>query len=668
MRKRRERIGFPDSDVAEVWINREIGISLPAEPVQKGGEFKNKEVPILDSYEVPPDQSFWDKFPRRELPDSASTRVNVEALKKHVKLTREKMTVSELKRAEKTLTDLSEGAGAFQVKNLPPLISENARSAYENGALLTDTIATWVKKGFVAGPFDTPPLVGFRANPLAVTVRNGKIRPILNMSGPVGRSFNDNVDERKLEKLRMGTAKQFGNAVRKAGENARFSKFDLQDAYKLVPAKKEDFRLQGFRWLGKYFVETQQSFGGKPSPQNFDKLAKTKDLIVCIESGTPRGQVFRALDDSPCIAPAGSGVVEKFSAKMVELCREFNMPLAENCPHAEKAFQLQTRGTVLGVGFDSTSMIWFLAEEKSNKIVRRCLEVKTSSHVSLKQIQKLMGSINDMGQMCQTVKFHRRAGNAFLQSFEGKENIVRMVPAKLKEELNVIAKIAESAKHGLPIAEEQCQPSLSALIFFTDAAGASYTMCQGKRRYHDNENRGVACIGGACLEEIWGWSKLDWPEGLITGKLDEKGTAFGNKSTMLEAVGMLLPFLCFPEEVKGRHVVFKIDNMAVLFGWYRGYVKNDESASEVLKGVHYLSGLLGTTVHVDHVDRISTDMALLADELSRKEFSSNAKAGQALSRAEFRPVEGCLVNWLKDPCGKMDLCSELFKEMKSCSY
>ena len=65
----------------------------------------------------------------------------------------------------------------------------------------------------------------------------------------------------------------------------------------------------------------------------------------------------------------------------------------------------------------------------------------------------------------------------------------------------------------------------------------------------------------------------------------------------------------------------KIDNMAVLLGWYRGYVKTDKSASEVLKGVHYLSGLLGTTVHVEHVDRISTDMAQLAEELSRKKFS-----------------------------------------------
>ena len=495
-------MGFPDLKTAEHWINGEIKAPIPVETAMKNGVFKNKEIPILDSYETSPEQGFWDKFPKRKLPDEVSTRVNVEVLREHVDRCKHKMTVSEVRRAEKTLKDLTEGAGAYQKKELPPLISENARSAYENGALLTDTIATWVKKGFVAGPFETPPMAGFRANPLAVIVRNGKVRPILNMSGPLGRSFNDNVEEKKLEKLRMGTAKQFSGAVRRAGRKAKFSKFDLQDAYKLMPARKEDYRLQGFRWLGKFFVETQQSFGGKPSPQNFDKLARTKDLVVCIESGTPRNQVFRALDDSPCIAPAGSGIVENFSAKMVELCEKFNMPLAENCPFGEKAFELQTRGTVLGVGFDSVNMSWFLAEEKANKIVKRCLDVALSSHVGLKQVQKLMGSVNDLGQMCQTVKFHRRAGNAFLRSFEGNENIVRMVPSKLKEELKLIAKIAESTKSGLPIAEEQSQPSLSALVFFTDAAGASYTMCQGERKYHNNQNRGVACIGGASVDEI----------------------------------------------------------------------------------------------------------------------------------------------------------------------
>ena len=199
------------------------------------------------------------------------------------------------------ISDLTFGADACQKSALPAMNIQNLRSAVDNGALLTDTIATWVTKGFVAVPFDTPPVARFRANPLAVVVRNGKIRPILNMSGPKGKSFNDNVDKRKMEKLHMGTARQFGYGLSRAGKGAVFSKFDLKDAYKLMPARKDDFRLQGFRWLGKWFVETQQSFGGAPSPSNFDRLPKTIDLLVCIESKTPRDRVFRALDDSPCV-------------------------------------------------------------------------------------------------------------------------------------------------------------------------------------------------------------------------------------------------------------------------------------------------------------------------------------------------------------------------------
>ena len=63
--------------------------------------------------------------------------------------------------------------------------------------------------------------------------------------------------------------------------------------------------------------------------------------------------------------------------------------------------------------------------------------------------------------MCPSVKFHRRAGNAFLRAFNGDYYIVKMVPKKLKEELCIIAKIAESARNGLPIAEERCPPPLT---------------------------------------------------------------------------------------------------------------------------------------------------------------------------------------------------------------
>ena len=212
---------------------------------------KNAEIPILADYGGIAGDEFWKKFPSRELPEKASTRVDVVRFKQLIDDVSCKMSATELRRAERTVSDLINGASAFQKSELPPLSSVNSKSAEDNGALLTDTIATWVKKGFVAGPFSTPPTAGFRANPLAVVVRNGKVRPILNMSGPKGCSFNNNVDKSRLEKLHMGTAKQFGFNLKKAGIGAKFSKFDLQDAYKLMPARREDFRLQGFCWLGR---------------------------------------------------------------------------------------------------------------------------------------------------------------------------------------------------------------------------------------------------------------------------------------------------------------------------------------------------------------------------------------------------------------------------------
>ena len=504
---------------------------------------------------------------------------------------------------------------------------------------------------------------GFRANPLGVVVRNGKVRPILNMSGPVGASFNDTVDETRMERLHMGTAKQFGKILRESGKGAKFSKFDIQDAYKLIPARTEDLRLQGFQWLGKYFIETRMSFGGKPSPTNFDSLAKTKDLLVCISSNTPKFRVKRALDDSPCVAPANSGIVERFSEDMKSICKELNIPLAANCPKAEKAFELVTRGTVLGIGFDSTDMTWYLSDEKAEKIVRRCLDGARAGLLDLHQVQKIMGSVNDLAQMCPLLKCHQRSGNEFLAKFGGNRKILKAPPEKMSKDLEVVAKVAESAKSGLPIMEILNGPGLAALIFYSDAAGASFTMVKGKRMLHNNEEKGAACIGGSCLEDIWGWSRLTWPGNLITELRDEKGCWFGSKSTTLESVGILMALIAFPDKIRGKQLVFKVDNSAVMWGWQSGYVKNDKTATEILKSIRYLSGCMGTRVFIEHVDRMSNEMASLADELSRRERSKCGERQKALSKAEFREVKGFLLKWLEDPCGQSELCLELLKEM-----
>ena len=97
---------------------------------------------------------------------------------------------------------------------------------------------------------------------------------------------------------------------------------------------------------------------------------------------------------------------------------------------------------------------------------------------------------------------------------------------------------------------------------------------------------------------------------------------------------MLLPFVAFPDKIRGRRIHFMIDNIAVMLGWMSGFVKEDETASEILKAVHYLSGKHGVTVSVQHVGRISAELAKLADELSRRKESRNPRAVQALRTAE----------------------------------
>jgi len=115
-------------------------------------------------------------------------------------------------------------------------------------------IGFFVKSGFVAGPFKSPPLKDFRVNSLIAVEQDTKVRPCLNVSLPKGCSFNDNVNDCLVEKINMTSARNFSYAVRECGPGAIMSKFDMCDAYKLMPAKPEDYRLQGFSWLNLYPV------------------------------------------------------------------------------------------------------------------------------------------------------------------------------------------------------------------------------------------------------------------------------------------------------------------------------------------------------------------------------------------------------------------------------
>jgi hypothetical protein len=460
----------------------------------------------------------------------------------------------------------------------------------------------------------------------------------------------------------MSTARDFSYSLKEAGMNSRFSKFDFKDAYKNIPARKEDWRLQGFRWLGRYFFESQMIFGGTPSVSNFDRLSNTVVRLAIAESKLPPNAVHRCLDDIPVVSPASSDYTEKFGRALKRICSDCNILIAENCPHNEKAFENQTQGTVLGVGFDSRKMIWFLSAEKADKIVTSIASSVSSTWLYRKDFQKTMGLVNNLAMMAPFLKFYKARSNQVLAGSKEDYDIV-CLDDRMRADLLVCARVAEEAKVGLPIPSRPGLAPLFYLEFYSDAAGAKFALQNGERvALNAVGDRGIASvlIMGSSIR----WSCVEsWGMHLLDEARDSRGHYFGSETTLLEAVGVLLPFVCVPELLRGRHLVFKVDNKAVVYGWKNGGVKFDCEASIVLRAVHLLASYLGATVHVMHQPRRSDDWSILVDNLSRKSTTTEEDK-QRVAGASQSKLTGQLKEWLEEPGEEWDLPMKLLEELE----
>jgi hypothetical protein len=325
---------------------------------------------------------------------------------------------------------------------------------------MTDVLATWVKKGFVAGPFKEVPLKGFRVNPLMAAVQKTKVRPILNLSAPKGRSFNDAVNTWKVENLQMSTPRLFGDSLVKAGKGALFSKTDIQDAYKLIPNPVDEWRYYGFSWLGQFFLDTTTVFGSKVAPASFDPLPETIVNITCSIKKIPKQWIHHQLDDVPIVSPQGSGFTESFTKAYAKICRDLGVPLAENCPNHEKAFGASTYGIVLGIGFDSENLEWYITKEKAIDLQKCIDEFLARKTCALLDAQTLHGKLTSFGQMSDFFMGFRFQLVSLLKKFGEDEKGIRLIPKESKDDLWLWKKFIDAAKRGIPLGKLCEEPPL----------------------------------------------------------------------------------------------------------------------------------------------------------------------------------------------------------------
>jgi hypothetical protein len=209
----------------------------------------------------------------------------------------------------------------------------------------------------------------------------------------------------------------------------------------------------------------------------------------------------------------------------------------------------------------------------------------------------------------------------------------------------------------MPICPEKHPPPLSTLSFTTDAAG-----CPDNTSWTDDIGCGVLGLD-ADKNTILGF-QMWWPKNFITTETDNKGVMFGNKSTTLESIGILLPFLLIPGKLKNTHVQVFTDNIACVYGMKDGYVKRDENASIFIRAIILISGYLSTVVHTSHTPRRSNWEAETADNFTRRSTTSFLEK-QILNRFKNLEAPAVLRNWLENPTDDWSVAFKLLSHVMS---
>jgi len=364
-------------------------------------------------------------------------------------------------------------------------------------------------------------------------------------------------------------------------------------------------------------------------------------IVTLANCEIPKKLVLRQLDDLAIVAPNNTNWCEQATESYKKLCQKVGVELAKNCKLKEKAFENEKRGKVLGILFDSTDLTWALPRDKVFKCISAIMLALESKTSSLLSFQKLMGRIIDICQMCPFMRIFKQPLNKELQIEEELSCNDIHISDQAKSDLMIWAGFLLSEFHWLPICPLKSGPPLRCTVVCSDAAG----LAEG-----ESSMKEPGCGSIALCEEgkILTVRQFLWPSDFIQNGRDDKKVRFGDKSTTLEMIGMVLVFLSDPSLFRGKRVLLKVDNLAAVFGMETGSIKNDENAAVFVRTLHLIAAYLECELFIEHLPRKSDWESLLVDRLSRKSTTTKQDQERLLAFGEFS-LPKCLENWFSSP-------------------
>lgn len=480
---------------------------------------------------------------------------------------------------------------------LPTKECKNLLSARTQPDIVLQLLKEECEKGYAYGPFVESPFINYRVSPIGVATGkySGKKRMIIDLSAPhndeKNTSINDLIDK---EECRL-TYVRIDDAIKKISElgtGSLLCKFDIKDAFKQCPVKKDQWHLFCVRWNGLIYVLVRLAFGCRSSPKIFDSLARCICWIA--ENSYGIECILHLLDDFLTIDRPTSNALITFQS-MIDIFQSLGIPLSMN-----KTIGPCTCLEYLGIILDSEKMEARLPHDKISRIksfIRMLLNKRSCTKLELLQ---LLGHMNFASRVI-------LAGRSFVAYL-----------------LKLAASVQEL--HYYVHLNKLCREDLCMWVLFLENwNGVSLFYDKEFTTSHDfHLHTDAASTAGFSVFYKSHWMYSSWPSEMP----DVPSEVWRNSMAFMELYPIVAAAFVFGKDWQKKKILFICDNQSVVFILRKGRSK----CPYLMKLMRKLTWLALVNGFYFSADYIETKLNVSADLLSRFQVDKfrelNPKADQ----------------------------------------
>lgn len=288
------------------------------------------------------------------------------------------------------------------IENLPEITTEckNNKSAKTQPFVVAELIQSELDNDFLLGPFKQSPFELYRISPIGIAEGkySKKKRLIVDLSAPYDdeiQSINELIDK-DLHLLSYVTVDDAIELIKKAGEGALLCKFDIANAFKLIPLKPETWHLFGIKWKNLYYFYQRLVFGCRSSPKIFDQLS----VAICwfATHNYNVENIIHLLDDFLTVDKASENGYRTM-AVVTMIFKMLGIPLS-----AKKTIGPVTELEYLGIILDSVNMLARLPLDKVQRLMEMLQKFSNLKSCSKRKLLSLLGH---MSFACKVVEIGR---------------------------------------------------------------------------------------------------------------------------------------------------------------------------------------------------------------------------------------------------------------------